>query len=161
MKLLKKGFSHIDLDNLELEWLSHPNKVELVSREIADAKLNLAELESEQEVVESRIKLKIRDNPEKYGLKSSANEPVKERMVLFKSYKRIIRKINEAKHIVNLLQGAMNTLEHRKKALEDLVTLQGRSYFATPRMEEDAPRRVKQKFEAADMKKSFTKKRKS
>lgn len=155
-----KSFAAIDLDNLELEWLGQDQKVQEVAKAFAEAKFDLAELKAEEKVVESRIKMKIRANPSEYGIKSAANDPVAERMILFKSYKRIRRRINKAQLKVDLLKGALDTLADRREGLKDLVTLQGRSYFATPRMDKDTPRMVKQKIEFEDLKRSVNRKRK-
>lgn len=40
--------------------------------------------------------------------------------------------IIEAKHEVDVLSAAVSALDQRKRALENLVTLHGQSYFSTP-----------------------------
>lgn len=41
--------------------------------------------------------------------------------------------LNKAQHVANILEAAVKSLDHRKKALEKLVDLQGRDYYAEPR----------------------------
>ena len=57
------------------------------------------------------------------------------------------------KHKVDVLQVVVDALDHRKKALENLVTLHGMSYFASPK----APKEIRNDVKEVEAQKVFGK----
>ena len=56
-------------------------------------------------------------------------------IILAEEYQYAQKLVFIAKHRVDVLSGAVTALDHRKKALENLVDLHGRNYFSTPRID--------------------------
>jgi len=49
-----------------------------------------------------------------------------------KSYKVAAKEVLRLRHAADVLQAAVTALDHRKKALENLVYLHGQNYFSEP-----------------------------
>jgi hypothetical protein len=128
-----ENFTNIDLGSLEVEWLRQPRLYGKYSAKLADAKKDLSEAKAAEEVTEAEVKRRIRRNPQKYGMNKITEPAVKETMVLHPLYQRAVAAVNSAKHVVDVLEGLINTLEHRKRTLENLVTLHGQNYFSKPK----------------------------
>ena len=77
---------------------------------------------------------KMRDDPQKYGFEGKASETGI--AAIIPAAKGIIAQedlIIDCKYAVDILEAWMTALEDRKKQLENMVTLHGRQYFASPR----------------------------
>lgn len=130
-----KNFNDIDLGRLEEHWLQQPRLYGKKAARLADAKLELSTVKAQLEVTEAEVKLHIRRYPNKHGFKGRVTDSVvKELVLLDKTYRDAQRKVHDAQHVVDVLTGAINTLEHRKRTLENLVTLYGQDYFSKPKV---------------------------
>lgn len=158
-----RPLADIDLGRLEEEWLLQPKLYEQHADQMADAKLDLAEAEAQLEAVEARVKLRIRKVPHKYGVKGRpTNDAVKELLILSPKYQEALTEVNKRKHRVDSLQGVINTLEHRKRALEGLVQLHGQSYFSKPKLHDSVKSGLRNRIEGASLNRgSGMKKRKN
>jgi hypothetical protein len=141
---VSKAFTNIDLARLEEEWLMQPKLYDKYSSKLADAKLDLAEAKSEQEWVIADVKRRLRKNPQKYGLSKTTDAIIKEASVLHPLWRKAEKAVNEAAHRVDVLNGIINTLEHRKRTLENLVTLFGQSYFSKPKVKREVQSKLVQ-----------------
>jgi len=130
---MDKSFLQIDPDRLDIEWLGQPLKLYEYSVLLAEAKLDLDNAKNTFDVLEAELELEIRSNPEKYSL---VKETEKEITLVLRNqvpYQNAQRMLAKKKHAVDILWAAVNALDHRKKALESLVSLHGQQYFAAPR----------------------------
>ncbi len=153
---------------LDEEWVKQPGLFHDSGQKLADAReqWELAKqikerTEDQLEKVEAEIGLEIRRNsPEKYGLKSFSEKTIESLVLVdqrrtrakeacYESHKEVIG----LKHEVDKLESDTNALEHKKKALENLVTLQGREYFAEPK----APRNRMEDVKAMERRQVFGK----
>ena len=137
------SFTDIDLSRLEEEWVRQPKLFGKYSAKLADAKKDLSEAKATEEVVEAEIKRRIRRNPQKYGVNKVTEPAIKEAMILHPNYQSAVAAVTEAKHAVDVLEGLVNTLEHRKRTLENLVTLHGQNYFSKPRLRKESDAEVR------------------
>lgn len=123
----------IDPHALDVEWLRQPELYHIYAGKLADAKRNLEELKHEQDRVEAELQIAIRDNPDDYGLPKVTEAVVAAAVKDLPAYQRAQKAVVIAKHIVDLLQADCTALDHKRKALENLVTLHGLDYFSEPR----------------------------
>jgi hypothetical protein len=142
---MQSSLTNLNLATLEEDWLLQVPAHDRYSRKVPDAKLDLSEAKAALEVVEAEVKRSIRRNPSKYGIEQSrvTEAMVAEAMILSPKYQKALKAVNDAKHVVDVLEAALNTLDHRKRTLESLVSLFGMSYFAKPKVKDQYNTSVK------------------
>ena len=156
-------FFEIDITRLDEEWINQPKLYFKYSQELTGAKEELERCKAQMEVAQDEIKetkarldLRIRKNPEKYlGDDSKPTETaIANRILLHPKYaeaKEVIYKLTEelivANKKVSTFYSAINTLDHRKSALERLVSLHGQNYFSTPRATDENSKEVVEDIE--------------
>lgn len=127
------SFAELSLDNLDEEWTRHPKRVEKWAALEVEAKSEVLTAKATLDAVEAETLLNLRMTPSEYNLPDKPTELIlKAAVLLQKEYKLAQKVYFRAKYKVDLCAAAMTTLEHRKRALENLVTLHGQSYFAKP-----------------------------
>lgn len=126
----------LDIDPLRLdeEWLGQPKQRQTFGELHADAQLELDTAKANLSVAEAEADRDIRECPSDYGIDKLSEARVSATVTLHPAVKVAVKKLNEARHKVNVLQAAVDGLEHRKRALTQLVELHGQDYFATPKM---------------------------
>ena len=130
----EKSFLSIDENRLDREWLKQPDLMYKYATMYADAKREASEAKSNLEATKAQLTNKIRNNPEDYDLSDKPTEKAIEAKVLSnKKYKKANTNVLDAVHAVDVLGAAVTSIEHRKRALEKLVSLHGQNYFSTPR----------------------------
>lgn len=129
----KKSFIDIDELALDKEWVEHPGLFLKWARKSADARLKLAEAKAQLELDEALISKLIRDKPENYGIQKVTEPVIESTIKLQQGYQKSLRAFNEAKYEVDKIQAVVDALEHRKKALENAVTLHVQGYTAEPK----------------------------
>jgi hypothetical protein len=130
----KDNRSVVDIDELLLdkEWAMQPRLVLKWSAKLAEARKELAEAKADFEIVKADLGVDIRKNPAGYGMVKTTDNSVKECLVRQPQYSRALQQVIDAQYEVDLLEGVTDALEHRKFALNNLVTLQGREFFSVP-----------------------------
>ena len=79
----------------------------------------------------------MRENPADYGIDKLSEARVSAAVTASPNVKVAQKKVNDARHKVNVIQAAVDGLEHRRAALKAMVELHGQSYYAdvpAPRM---------------------------
>jgi len=122
----------LDLNQLDTDWVRQPKLYYKFAEMLAHAKAKVDVAKALLEVTVAELDGMIRSNPEKYKLEKVTELMVRNAVTLHKKHKRVTMEYNEARHEMYVLQAAVNTLDHRKAALENLVRLQGQNYFSTP-----------------------------
>lgn len=126
-----KDFS-IDEMRLDREWNQQAARYFEVATELADARREYDELEAGLKVLKAEIDLDVRKNPDKYGL-DKTTEGIVSSVVTKDSRVTIAHdEVRDARHRVDILSGALEALQHRKRALEKLVDLHLSGYYAAP-----------------------------
>lgn len=125
----------LDLGRLEEHFVIQPRLYRHYSRKLADAKLRLNQAKANEKLAEAEAQRMVRNKPAKYGLKmAKPTEPaIKARALSTTVYQGAIKALNKAQHVVDLLDSAVTTCEHRKRAIEGLVSLWTSDYFAKPK----------------------------
>jgi hypothetical protein len=145
----------IDPDKLDEEWIKQPRLFHKYAKRLADAKDAFARAKSLLEVVMADAAKDIRDNPSKYGITKVTEGAVEVRVLLHKKVEEARDKMHAAKHRVDVFEAAVSALEHKKRALENLVTLHGQNYFSTPRVSPEAGKKMKDRLEEKKKDKAF------
>ncbi len=126
-------FFHLDKDNLDGEWVNQPTLFHTYARKLANARSKLEQAKVELEVVDAELDLQIRDNPSHYDISKVTEGAISKVIIAQKEHRIATHNLLQAKHKVDLLQATVTALDHRKKALENLVELRLADYFAEPR----------------------------
>lgn len=122
----------IDDQRLDWEWTRQPEMVYRTLRELAEAKKAHEEARRKIDVVRAELAAEIRKTPDRYGVVKVTENSVEEAILVQPEYTEIVKAAIEARYEMDLLQAAADALDHKKKALENLVFLHGQNYFAEP-----------------------------
>jgi hypothetical protein len=128
---------YIDETALDVELLEQPSLLAKYSQLLAEAKRDRDIAREAVDLKKAELNLDIRDNPEAYKLQKVTMDVVDACILMEDSYKEAVKEFNEANYEVNVLQGVVNAIDHRKSALENLVKLYGQNYFAGPAVPHD------------------------
>lgn len=148
----------IDPHTLDKEWIRQPDLVGDYGAALSNARRELDDASTAVGVISAELDASIRDRPGKFGIDKLTEGAIKQAIQNDESYQAACSKVNEIKHLVNLLGVAMTRLEHRKKALENLTELHFAGYYAEPtpkqrsqeRLDEMKKRRVRKPYEDDD-----------
>lgn len=126
-------FFEIDEHRLDSEWVRQPAVYYRYAVKLADARTAYEQAKAARDVTVAELDREIRTHPEVYGVAKITEGVVEKTVLLQPEYQKAIAEVIDAKHQMDMLQAAVDTLEHRKRALENLVSLHGQNYFSTPR----------------------------
>jgi len=132
MSDIDPDFLKIDELRLDKECLRQPELYFQFAEELADAKRDLDEAQTDLKVIEAELALDIRKDPESYKLDKVTEASVAAAIPLQKEYKDQQVIVRKKRHRVDVLTGAIVALEHKKRSLTLLVNLHGQNYFADP-----------------------------
>lgn len=126
---------NIDRAALDEEWAGQPELFYEHAEKLAQAKKELEHRKASLEVLKAKVALDVRRNPADYNIHSRLTDKIIEQVVTVdKRVQKSTIVLQSAQHLVNVLTAAVQALDHRKRALEGLVSLHGQSYFASPRV---------------------------
>jgi len=126
-------FFDIDMNQLDVEWLRQPRMFFTTAEALAEARRDFEQAKSELDLTDAELDKAIRANPEEYGLPQKTTETmISKTIIACENHTAASDEIQMKKHRVDVLQAAVTALDHRKKALENLVQLHGQNYFSTP-----------------------------
>lgn len=143
----------VDRNRLDDEWVKQPSNVKEASDRLAEAKRDLALSKRKLEVLEAEVALEIRENPEKFGLTKVTEKSVESAVISDSRIEKAKQEGIRLDYEYDIYKGFCLSLEHKKKALEDLVFLWSREFYSTPK----APEIAKEKMEEAKRKAAFGK----
>ena len=127
-----KAITEIDHNALDVEWIEHPGIFMEVSMELVEEKKKLKKLQMRADMREADAAKEIKEDPEKFGLKAKPTIPdVKGAVDTHEDVLSSRKKIIEQEYEVAMLSACVGALDHKKRALESLVTLHGQQYFAS------------------------------
>jgi len=128
-------FFDIDITRLDEEWLNQPKIFFKYASKLADAQRRESQARAEREIVKAEVDLEVREHLKKYKIdKVKLTEAVIIGIVMKQpTYQKAQKERLRRKHKTDILQAAVNALNHRRSALERLVALHGQNYFSTPK----------------------------
>ena len=124
---------NIDLLALDQEWLRQPRMYMTAAAEAADAAAEVDRAKSALAIIKAEVELSARRDPESHGLVKATDNSVAAVVVTNVGAMDAEDRLNKARHAAAIAHAAVEALEHRKRALEGIVTLQGREQYASPR----------------------------
>jgi hypothetical protein len=135
-RMQDRGIMEIDLKRLEREWADQATRHQLLGQVVAHYRKDVEDAEASLDVAKARAELKIRRSPGKYGVDGALTEAlVKANVILHPLYKGANDALIRAKFRLNKLDAVYKASEHRKKGLENEVSLWSQGYFAAPKTE--------------------------
>lgn len=154
---------HIDENALEVELLEQSSLMAKYSYMLAEAKRDRDLAKEALDLKKAEINLDIRDNPQDYKLEKITVDAVEACILMEDEYQAAQKELNEMNFEVNVLQGVINAIDHRKSALENLVKLYGQNYFAGPAIPHDISEARQKRLDAVEERigARYTKTRKS
>ena len=124
---------NIDEDNLVEELKNQPKFYYDYASQLAVARRRVEEEKATLDVIEANLKKEIREDPEKFELKPNpAIAIVDGEVMLQKPFQNARQIVIKLKYKMDMIQAAVIALDHRKSALERMVSLHGQNYFSTP-----------------------------
>jgi hypothetical protein len=111
--------------------------------------------------VDAKLSMKIRKNPEKYGVERLTDKAVNEALIQRPLYIKTLEAYHEAMSIYNMIGVAISCLYQRKDMLEHLVKLHGQSYYSVPYTPGDVSKLVDETLRAKAFKPKKLKKKKN
>lgn len=127
------NFIEIDPLRLDEEWLRQPELYLDYAERLAEAKKLHAQAKAQLDLTNAKLYTDICERPSYYGLMKTTKDLVDAVITQEEDFQKATQALIKAKYNMDLLDAAVTALDHRKKALENMVWLHGQSYFATPR----------------------------
>lgn len=126
---------NIDRSSLDEEWAGQPELFYTHAEKLAFAKKELEHRRAQVDIAKAKVSLDVRRNPKEYKIDCRLTDKLIEQVVTVDvRVRRATAALQTSQHAVNILQAAVQALDHRKRALEGLVSLHGQGYFAAPRV---------------------------
>ncbi len=123
----------INIDSLDTEWLKQPRMYLEAAEEATAAGFKHDRAKDQLEDVKAELDFKIRANHELFGLTKSTEASIAGAILLQGSYEEALEAYQISKRDYNSAMNVVKALDHRKKALENLVQLYIGQYFSSPR----------------------------
>jgi hypothetical protein len=122
----------ISLETLDRDWLQQAKAVFNTGLLQADARDVMDRAKASLDVAIADAKLEIARNPEEFDLEKTTVDAIAAAAAKHDLVKIARERYNRHKHRVDVIQAALNALEHQKRALQHLVELHKQGYFAAP-----------------------------
>ncbi len=129
----KSKLVEIDEENLDLEWVKQPKTVYRFAIALANARLEHARAKANLDVVAAELAKRVRAGPQHYHIDKVTESTVEGAVLMSVEHKAAMELMNKAKWKMDMHQAMIDALEHKKRGLENLVTLHGQNYFSSPR----------------------------
>ena len=127
----------IDDSALDIEWLDQSMLFMKYAKNAAEVRKLFDETKQELDIVRAEIDKDIRENPDKYGLEKVTEGAIQSALLTSKKFQIANQKVLDAKFEIDMASSAVQAFNMRKEALENLVKLNGQSYFSGPKVPRD------------------------
>jgi len=129
------AFLDIDPMRLDEEWLKQPKLYFEWATKLADTRREQDNAKIQLDLAIAQTDSRIRRKPDQFGLPEKPTESaINAKVGLADSVQEAKQALLDAKHAVDVAQAAVTALEHRKRALTELVELHSSNYFAEPKL---------------------------
>jgi hypothetical protein len=122
----------IDENRLDEEWINQPKNFAKFALKQALAKKRHEEAKRQLDVVRSELMLSVYKQPEVFGLDKVTEGRVQAVVLLQLGYLDAHDKMTRRKHDLDVYSAMVTALDHKKQALQSLVSLHGQNYFSSP-----------------------------
>lgn len=125
----KKDFV-IDEDEIGLEWIRQTGLVYKYTQIAAELRLRWEEAKRLSELTRAEVELDVRKNSKSYKLDKVTEDTVKAAVVADDRYQKSLRRIIQTKHELDLAEGAVRSMEHKRTALSNLTEMHKTHYYS-------------------------------
>lgn len=122
----------IDEHALDKEWVGQPRMYYKWATHKAAAARDVTEAENRIKSVRAEVFREVSDNPTAYGVAKPTVDGIKAAVEEDPRVLRAEREYVDAKYELDMMAAAVGALDHRKRALENLVELHTAGYYAEP-----------------------------
>jgi hypothetical protein len=157
---MDENIFEIDQNQLDVEWVQQPRTFYEYAKKLAKAKARWERSKSALDVVRAELHKKVMHDPASYDIVKVTVDAVTNVITLLPEFQVAQEEVHKRKYTVDINQAAVNALDHKKAALERLVSLHGQSYFATPQAKDAAGVEVQTDIEKKHVQKKTVKKKK-
>lgn len=130
----------IDETALDVEWWEQPSLFMKYAKNAANCQLEFDRCKEKLDLVRAELDKEIRENPEKFGINKITENAISNQIIFLKKYRDTNNELLKAKYELEIARVAVQAMNQRKEALENLVRLHGQSYFAGPKVPRDFTR---------------------
>lgn len=123
----------IDEYSLEKEWIRQPILFMEYAAEANKAQAERDRLKAQLDLVQASMDLEVRNDPELYGITKVTETVVANVVIRTAKYQKAQKAYFDAREKHGVLDKAITALEHKKKALESLVSLFAMNYYSEPK----------------------------
>ena len=141
----------IDGTSLDLEWLGQASLFMKYARYSAEARRKVDEEKQALDIIKAGIDKQMREAPEKFGIEKITEGAITAAILTVRQYQTAYQKFLDAKYEADMASSAVQAMNQRKEALENLVRLAGQSYFAGPSIPRDLTWEREQKQKRSDI----------
>ena len=127
----------IDPDALDTEWLQQPRLMLKYCKISAQQEMEYELAKENLDLIKADLDKDIRSDPEKFGITKLTETAVSNTIISHALYKEASKAVIQRKYEWGVSKGAVKSLDHKKDALENLVSLFGKQYFAGPKIPRD------------------------
>jgi len=127
----------IDVDALDVEWAGQARLMLQYAKLASNTRLEVERIKEKLDILKAELDMKIRLDPEKYGIVKLTESVVSSTIITQKEYISVNEEYLLLQYENNMAQGAVKALDGKKTALENLVKLHGQQYFAGPSVPRD------------------------
>lgn len=124
----------IDETSLDVEWLDQPVLFMKYAKHSAEKDKEKDEAKEQLELCKAELDKEIRSFPDRFGIEKITDKVVENTILLQPDYKEASANFIQARFEWMVAKGAVDAFNQRKEALENLVKLNGQSYFAGPQV---------------------------
>ncbi len=126
----------INEHRLDKEWVNQPKKYYDCAIQLAEAKREVEECKNKIEVIKADLDKEIRSNPEEFDIAKITESVISATIVLQSEYRNAMKGLVTARYNASMIEAGVSALDHRKRALENLVSLQLANYYSEPKAQE-------------------------
>lgn len=127
----------IDDSALDLELLDQAMLFMKYAKNYAETRRTLDVTNQALSIKKAEVDKSIRENPDKYGIEKVTEGSIQSAILTDKGYQKAYQDYLDAKFESDMASNAVQAMQIRKEALENLVKLNGQQYFAGPSIPHD------------------------
>ena len=120
----------IDKFKLDDEWAGQAIQVQVHCSKQADAQEEYDQAKLDEKIERATADKEIRDNPEAYGIGKLTNEVVAQAIELQPAVIAAGKAVIRARHALGKISSDVEALQHRKRALTEMVELYCKDYYS-------------------------------
>lgn len=122
----------IDMFHLDKEWAKQSELMMMYGEECAKIRREVQKEQERLDVLRASLSSDVRNTPEKYGIAKITESVVENAVVKDTKYQAQMEVLRNIEYEYELLKSAVISLHQKKAALENIVRLQGMSYYSEP-----------------------------